>query len=380
MSQTLSRWKAILLGSTVVALLAFAGYSLTRAANKNGLWAATAEVTVALTEAHDLAPGTPVRIRGVDAGKIVAIEYPDHDGDGAAVTVRMQIDAKYSSRLYADASAQVHSTGLLGGKVISIQPGNPKAGPLTDGRLAPKETPDIAMAAAKIGDTADEAKLLLKEVRTGNGTLSKLLQDDKLYTEMTGLAGDSRKMIRRADSAVGTVEEKSADVDKFVKDGRETLKSVKQGTDAVQKMPLIRSYVTDAAAILVRPDQRRELVTYSTADLFESDTAILTESGKDHLGQVAAWLKGLRNDKADVVVAALCDPGNVGQTPSSAGELTKKQSETVVEFLKGQKAFKTGLVSSRKVTPLGMGQGPSPVIEKGPMPPSYLQVMVFTPQ
>jgi len=379
-SQTLSRWKAILLGSTVVALLAFAGYSLTRAANKNGLWAATAEVTVALPEAHDLAPGTPVRIRGVDAGKIVAIEYPDHDGDGAAVTVRMQIDAKYSSRLYADASAQVHSTGLLGGKVISIQPGNPKAGPLTDGRLAPKETPDIAMAAAKIGDTADEAKLLLKEVRTGNGTLSKLLQDDKLYTEMTGLAGDSRKMIRRADSAVGTVEEKSADVDKFVKDGRETLKSVKQGTDAVQKMPLIRSYVTDAAAILVRPDQRRELVTYSTADLFESDTAILTESGKDHLGQVAAWLKGLRNDKADVVVAALCDPGNVGQTPSSAGELTKKQSETVVEFLKGQKAFKTGLVSSRKVTPLGMGQGPSPVIEKGPMPPSYLQVMVFTPQ
>ena len=176
------------------------------------------------------------------------------------------------------------------------------------------------------------------------------------------------------------LEEKSADVDKFVKDGRETLKSVKQGTDAVQKMPLIRSYVTDAAAILVRPDQRRELVTYSTADLFESDTAILTESGKDHLGQVTAWLKGLRNDKADVVVAALCDPGNVGQTPSSAGELTKKQSETVVEFLRGQKAFKTGLVSSRKVTPLGMGQGPSPVIEKGPMPPSYLQVVVFTPQ
>ena len=88
----------------------------------------------------------------------------------------------------------------------------------------------------------------------------------------------------------------------------------------------------------------------------------------------------LELDKADVVVAALCDPGNVGQTPSSAGELTKKQSETVVEFLKGQKAFKTGLVSYRKVTPLGMGQGPSPVIEKGPMPPSYLQVVVFTPQ
>ena len=380
MSQTLSRWKAVLLGLVVVGLIAFAAFTLTRAAGKQGLWAETTEVTVAFPETHDLAPGTPVRIRGVDAGKVIAIEYPDHDGDGAAVTVRMQIDAKYAPRLYADASAQIHSTGLLGAKVISIRPGNPSKGPLADGCLAAKETPDITVAAAKIGDTADEAKLLIKEVRTGNGTLSKLLQDDKLYTEMTGLAVDSRKMVKRADSAVGTVEEKSADVDKFVKDGRATLQSVKQGTDAVQKLPLIRSYVTDAAAILVRPDYRRELVTYSTADLFETDTSILTPAGREHLDQVAAWLKGLPNDKSEVVIAALCDPGNVGQTPSSAGELTKKQADGVVEYLKGHKAFKTGLVSSRKVTPLGMGQGPSPVIEKGLLPPSYLQVLVYTPQ
>ena len=380
MSQTLSRWKAILLGIIVVALVSFAAFSLTRAAGKQGFWAETTEVTVAFPETHDLAPGTPVRIRGVDAGKVVAIEYPDHDGDGAAVTVRMQIDAKYAPRLHADAFAQVHSTGLLGAKVISIQPGNPKSGPLADGRLAAKVTPDIATAAAKIGDTADEAKLLLKEVRTGNGTLSKLLNDDTLYNEITGLAGDSRKMVRRADNAVGNVEEKVTDVDKFVKDGRETLKSVKQGTDAVQKLPLIRSYVTDAASILVRPDSRRELVTYSTNDLFETDSAILTETGKGHLNEVTAWLKGLPNHKSDVVIAALCDPAHVGQTPSSAGELTKKQAEAVAEYLKAQKAFKTGLVSSRKLTPLGLGQGPSPVIEKGTLPPSYLQVLVFTPQ
>ncbi len=381
MSQSLSRWKAVLLGLAVVGLVGFAVYSLTRAAGKQGLWAETAEVTVAFPEAHDLAPGTPVRIRGVDAGKIVAIDYPDHDGEGAAVVVRMQIDAKYSSRLYADASAQIHSTGLLGAKVISIQPGTPKSGPLPDGRLAAKETPDIAVAAAKIGDTADEAKLLLKEVRTGKGTISKLLNDDSLYTEVTGLAADSRKMVKRADTAAGSVEDKVADVDKFVKDGRATLQSVKQGTDAVQKLPIIRGYVTDSAAILVRPDARRELVTYSTADLFESDTAILTETGRGHLNQVAAWVKGQPNSKAEVVVAALCDPGNVGQTPASAAELTKKQCEAAVEYLKGQKAFKTGLVSSsRKVTPLGLGQGPSPVIEKERMPPSYLQVLVFTPQ
>ena len=81
-----------------------------------------------------------------------------------------------------------------------------------------------------------------------------------------------------------------------------------------------------------------------------------------------------------MAVAALCDPKAKDQTPESAAELTRKQAEAVVSFLKSQKALKTGWFSSRKATPVGLGQGPHPVVPDGPMSPSYVQVMLFFPQ
>ena len=380
MQHNLSRWQSITLGAFVLAAVALGGWGLVRIGGNQGLWAKTTEVTVAFAEPHDITPGTPVRIRGVDAGQVVAIEYPDHDGPGAAVTLRLKLDSKYASRLYADASAQIHSTGLLGSKVIAIQPGDPNAGPLADGKLAAKSTPDLAQAAAKISETADEAKMLIQDVRAGQGSLGKLVTDDKLYTELTSLAKDSRSMVKRADTAVGNVETKTQDVDKFVKDGRETLRSVKQGTDAVQKLPVIRSYVEDAAALMTRPDYRKEAVTYNTVDLFETNSAILTADGHKHLNDVATWLKSQPNSKSEIVIVTLCDPNRTDISPSAAGELTKKQAEAALDYLKTQKAFRVSWVSSKKVTPLGLGQGPSPVVETKPLPASWLQVLLFTPQ
>jgi phospholipid/cholesterol/gamma-HCH transport system substrate-binding protein len=380
MSHSLSRWQAILLGAVVLVAVGLTAVGLVRIGGKQGLWAETVEVTAQFPDAHDISLGTPVRIRGVDAGHVTAIDYPADDGPQAAVTLRMKIDAKYATRLYADASAQVHSTGLLGSKVIAVLPGNPSAGPLVDGRLSSKPTPDLTEAAAKIGAAADEVTQLVHEARTGDGTLAKLLRDDKLYAEITGLAKDSRGVVKRAGDAVGVVEKKADDVDQFVKDGRETLRSVKQGTDAVQSMPIVRGYVTDSAKLLVRPDCYREELLYNATDLFEPNSAILSDDGRQHLLAVVNWLKEVKNSKSEVVIAALCDPKVKDQTPASSGELTRKQAEVVLEHLKSNKALKTGWFSSRKATPLGMGQGPSPVVASKPMPPNYVQVVLFTPQ
>ena len=380
MTQSLSRRQSILLGLVVLVAVGLAAVALVRVGGKQGLWTDTAEVTVQFPEPHDIAPGTPVRVRGVDAGQVVGVEYPDHDGPGAAVTIRMKVETRLAARLYADATAQVHATGLLGSKVIAIQPGNPAAGPLIGGRLTATESPDLAKAAAKIGTAADEVAQLVHEARTGNGTLAKLLRDDKLYTEIDGLAKDTRGMVKRAEGAVGVVEKKADDVDQFVKDGRDTLRSVKQGTDAVQSLPVIRNYVTDPVKLLVRPDCRQDDMTYNAADLFETNSAILTDDGRAHLTAVANRLKAERTGKTEVVVAVLSDPAAKEQTAAAAVELTRKQAEAVVEFLKSQKALKVGWFSTRKATPLGLGPGPSPVVPATPLPPNSVQVLFFTPQ
>lgn len=393
MSQSLSRRQAVVLGLVVLAALVLGGYGVARIADRQGLWADTTEIAVGFPEAHDLTPGTPVRVRGVDAGQVVAVEYPDHDSPGAEVTVRMKLHSRYAGRLYADATAAVHSSGVFGAKVISINPGNPATGPLAGGRLhgLPPFNMDEAVAqlrdtaaevkglAADVKATSAEARGLIKEVRESDGTLAKLIKDDDLYHDLKNIAGDAKTLVKRADHAVGTVEGEMASLKGFVADGRDTLRSVKQGTDAVARMPVIRSYVEDATALLVRPAHRRDRMTYHTIHLFEPGMAIPSEAGKVHLSAIAHWLRGVQDPRAEVVIAAFHDPNDPSQTPASALELTRKRSEVVVAYLKAQGVHKLGWTTRRKITPLGMGTNPSPVVEKEPLPPSHLEALVFTP-
>ena len=400
MSQSLTRWQAVVLGLVVVAAIGMGGYGVAHIADKQGLWADTVEVTAGFPEAHDVTPGTPVRIRGVDAGQVVAVEYPDHDGPGAEVTVRMRLQAKYASRVYADAAAQIHSSGLLGSKVISIQPGDPKAGALANGRLRGVKPFDMNEAVAEVRDLAKEAKGtavevkalakdardtvasakgFIEDVKESDGTLAKLIRDDDLYEDARGTLGDMRKLIARTDKAVGTLEGEMGSLRGLVADGRDTLKSVKQGSDALGKMPIVRSYVEDATAILVRPTMARERWTFQAKDLFEPGTATLTQGGMVHLNDMANILKERKVSGSEVVSAAFFDAADKTQTQAAALEITKKQAEAVANHLKACGVHKMGVVARRKVTPLGMGTGLSPA-EPEPAAPSHVQVLLFTPR
>ena len=157
------------------------------------------------------------------------------------------------------------------------------------------------------------------------------------------------------------------------------MRSVRQGSDALSKMPIVRSYVEETTPLLVRPTAHREATTYNTADLFEPDTAILTETGKAHLDAVAGTLAQLPNEHSEVVVVAYCDPASRTQTSASATELTRKQAEVALAHLKTHGVHKLGWVARRPMTAVGMGTNPPPFRETPPPPPSYLQVLVFTP-
>ena len=394
MSQSLSRRQAVVLGLVVLIALVSGVYGVARVTDKQGLWADTTEVAVGFPDAHELAPGTPVRVRGVEAGQVIAVEYPDHDGPGAEVTVRMRVHTRFAARLHADASAQVYSSGVFGSKVISINPGDPARGPLAGGRLRGVRAFGLDDAVAELKDTAREVKALaadakatsaearglIADVRASDGTVAKLLKDDDLYRDLKEMAGDAKTLVKRADKAVGAVEGEMTNLKGFVSDGRDTMRSVKQGTDAISRMPLIRGYVEDANALVVRPGHTRERMVYNAADLFQPGTALLSDDGRHHLGAVTAWLRAVPNPKSEVVVVSACDPNDRGQTPASALELTKKQSEALVAYLKAEGVHKLGWITARrKMTPLGLGMTPSPVVEKDSLPPSHVQVLLFTP-
>lgn len=380
MSQSLSQWQSVALGLVVIAALGLGGYGIARIAEKQGLWSDSFEISAGFPDAHDITSGTVVRIRGVDAGQVVAIEYPDHDGPGAEVTVRMRLNGKFASRIYADANAQIYGSGLLGAKVIAVNPGTTTAGPLTGSRVPGLKSFGTEEAIAEFRDTAGEVRKLatqanglVKDVRDSNGTLMKLVKDDDLHN-------DIKALVAKTDKAVGNLDTQATGIGVLVQEGRDTLRSVKQGTDAISKMPLIRNYVEDTAAILVRPGHKRDESRYMIRDLFEPGTANLTPGGVNHLSAQAGQIKLNTNKASELVIAVYCDPADKTQTPASALELTKKQAERIADHMKALDVHKLGILARRKITTLGMGITPSPVVEKDPLPPAVVQILLFTPQ
>ena len=166
----------------------------------------------------------------------------------------------------------------------------------------------------------------------------------------------------------------------FVRTGQEAVTAIKQDAEAVKSLPIIRNYVEDHVSALVRPDCERDRVVYMPEDLFEPNTSILTDSGRARLNEVGAWLNAQHQKHSDVVVVAFGDPKSPDQTAASSRTLTKKQAEAISEYLKERGVHKMGYVTRRKITPIGLGFDPSPVVEKDPLPASRIEIILFVPR
>ncbi|MCU0706007.1 MAG: MlaD family protein [Fimbriiglobus sp.] len=376
MTSPLTRRQSVLLGLVVLLSVALFGIGVLAIGGKQGLFADRTEVTVWFRETHDITPGTSVRVRGVEAGHVAAVEFPDADSPAAGVLVRMRMDRRFAERLFADATARAFSPSPLGAKVIALDPGSPAAGPLHTGEVIAIDSPDLGNLLAKLDATAADTQALLKDVRAGKGSLGKLLTDDTLYDDLSGLTKESRGFLKRADGAVQTVEKKAADVDQLVADGRGAIRSARQSADAVQTLPLIRNYVVNADRVLNRPDREAVVYPYSNADLFEGDTIRLSEGGRQHLSGLAEYLRKL-SSKVEVVIVGVGDP-KAGES-SAAVRQTEQQAAAVLRFLESEKAFKTSWVSSRKATSVGLGNSSSPLGD-GSHTAHFVQVVMFAPR
>ena len=239
---------------------------------------------------------------------------------------------------------------------------------------------EVKALAKDARETVASAKGFIDGVQASDGTLAKLIRDDDLYEDTRGTLTDMRKLIGRTDKAVGTLEGEMGNLRGLVADGRDTLKSVKQGSDALGKMPLVRSYVEDATAILVRPTMTRERCALFSGHLFEPGTATMSHGGQVYMNDLANVLKEKKGAGSEVVVVAFFDPEDKSQTAAAALELTKKQAEAVANHMKNCGVHKMGTFTRRKVTPLGMGTAASPVVETDKLTPSRVEVILFTPR
>lgn len=342
MSRSLSPVQALILGAVVLAALALGVAGLFAVGGSYWPWNPTFHVRAGFPKIQGVEVGTRVRVQGVDAGEVEAVNLPDRPGGD--VVLRLRLRGPLRNLVRADAQAQIVSEGMVGGKVVEIDPG-------TAADVVPDDALIATRPSAELTDVLAQVSGTLQGIRDGEGTLGKLARDPEGYAALLSLLRQSEK----------------------------TMASVQQDADALKRVPVLGGYVEDPHELLVRPNCERNRWCFADTDLFEPGRAVLTAQGKQRLDDIAPKVNGFRQKGAEVVVVSYADPKT---TPAeTARTLTRQRSEAVGNYLKDRHGVhKVGWLGSRKVTPLGMGVSPPPVPESEPLPASRVEVLVFVPQ
>lgn len=411
MSRNLSRTQAIVLGCLVVITLVLGGSALLVLNERAGWGGGSIRVFVGFPDINGVEVGTRVRIQGIDAGEVEAILPPENPGE--AVKLQLRIAGKYRHLVREDARVQIGSDSLLAGKVVRIVPGAAGTAVVQDraelkadvqpdalegiAKAATKlnnllsevdgamqalrqdngaVTQDLVNAAKKLNAILTKADAALDDIDKGQGTLGKLVKDEKLYKELTETLLEVKAAIGDIRGGEGVLGKQAL---ASLADVRQLVQSVKQNSDAIKAMPVVRSYVIDINKELIRPDCTRHRMWCAESDLFEPGKAILTAKGKKKLDEAADWLIKHKYEDSEILVAAFAEPS---QPPEFAAAVTQKQAEAAVEYLRSKKVHHTGWWwwSVRPIRPLGCGTSPTPVPEAEKMPAARIEMIVFVPQ
>jgi phospholipid/cholesterol/gamma-HCH transport system substrate-binding protein len=127
-----------------------------------------------------LAPGSPVRVAGVEVGSVTDIAFA-----GDEVDVTFQVRDDYRRLITSNSVARLGSVSLLGESAVDLTPSS-TGQPIPDWGYVPQ-----GKAAAALSDMTDQASqgiveltALIKDVRGGKGTVGRLMTDDALYAEL----------------------------------------------------------------------------------------------------------------------------------------------------------------------------------------------------
>ncbi len=145
--------------------------------------------------------GAPVRVAGVEVGQVTELEFA-----GQQVDVVFEVNREQQSRITTASLARVGSISLLGQGSVDISPAT-RGTPIPDWGYVP-----AAPAGAALSDVTEQASQgvqeltgLLRDIRSGKGTIGKVVTDDQLYVELRDFAAAAAAVMHGIQQGDGTI-------------------------------------------------------------------------------------------------------------------------------------------------------------------------------
>jgi phospholipid/cholesterol/gamma-HCH transport system substrate-binding protein len=124
------------------------------------------EIKAAFESSNNLKKGSPVRIAGVEVGKVTKVERAAKDSQAAMVTMRI---GKAGRPIHEDARAKIRPRIFLEGNFfVDLEPGTPGTAEIADGNTIPIQQTSVPVQFDQVltalqSDTREDLKTLLDE-------------------------------------------------------------------------------------------------------------------------------------------------------------------------------------------------------------------------
>ena len=173
-------WAELKVGALTIIAVVIAAVTIFMLTGSRGFFWQRYNLKTRFTNVAGLKAGSPVRVAGKEVGLVTEVELT-----GEEVEVVFEVNEEVQSRITTDSVAKLGSISLLGESAVDINPSGkgtpiPEWGYVPSGR-APTQLSDITDQA---GRGIAELTSLIHDVRSGRGTVGKLMTDDRLHAEL----------------------------------------------------------------------------------------------------------------------------------------------------------------------------------------------------
>ena len=194
-------WSELKIGIIAVVAMVLAAMIIVAVGGAAGFSWQRYKLRTKFPDVKGLKSGAVVRVAGVEVGKVTDVYLAD-----AEVEVQLEVKKGNEQRITSDSRASLGSLSLLGEPIIDISPARTGT-PLKDGDYIP-----AGRLPGQLSDVADGAReslaqitAVLKDIRSGKGTVGRLFSDDELYKEITAFMNAAQGVTSNLREGQGTL-------------------------------------------------------------------------------------------------------------------------------------------------------------------------------
>ena len=195
------KWSELKIGLMAVVALLIAAALILALGGEGGFFWQRYNLKVKFSNAGGVQRGSPVRLAGVTVGAVTDMQFA-----GSDVEMLLELREDMQERVRTTSRATIGSVSLLGEGAVDIT-ASTTGQPIPEWGYVPSDAPPAQLAdvTAQANKGITELTALITDIRSGRGTVGKLMTDEQLYADLQQFTAAARDVTRGLSTGKGTL-------------------------------------------------------------------------------------------------------------------------------------------------------------------------------